>query len=151
MTITKFSRRFLLKAGLAFGACIFMGINFSTRAVAGIMQLKSYMQDRIDGVYKADRTFAARSPLDNGQVRTLYENYLGEPGGHVSHKYLHMHFYDRSKALRKLCAEGKTANAGAVAFDGDTYPYEWFPEAERRHGIIPRNQRKAKISESAGK
>ena len=34
-------------------------------------------------------------------IKTLYEEYLGEPGSHLAHKILHTSYVDRSKNVIK--------------------------------------------------
>ncbi len=119
------TRRFFLKGGLIVGGAALMGIRFTGAAIAKVKALKEYMQDRIDSVYKADATFKPRASQDNIQVQALYKNYLGEPGGNVSHQYLHMHFTDRSHHLKALQASGKySPNPRMEEFQGNSYPYE---------------------------
>lgn len=121
-----FTRRSLLKAGMALSLAALLGIRLSSKAAAAITELKSYMQKRLDGVYNADKAFAVRASQDNAQVRTLYREYLGAPGSHKSHELLHMRFTDRSAGLKRLRAEGKLKNAGAADFQETGYPYEWI-------------------------
>jgi ferredoxin hydrogenase small subunit len=122
MTVT---RRSMLKAGILLGVAALFGIRLTSKAAAAITELKSFMQKRLDEVYRADRAFTARASQDNAQVQALYGNYLHELGSHKSHALLHMHFTDRSAGIKKLQAEGKTANRGADEFRDPTYPYEW--------------------------
>jgi ferredoxin hydrogenase small subunit len=126
MNATNFTRRSLLKAGMALGAAALLGIRLSSKAAAAITELRFFMQKRLDGVYGADNTFAIRASQDNAQVQALYATYLREPGSHKSHELLHMRFTDRSAGLKRLSAEGKLNNTGADAFQEATYPYEWL-------------------------
>ena len=118
------TRRFILKSGLALGGAALMGLNLTSAAIAKAKEIKEYMQDRIDSVYKADKAFPVRASQDNKQVQALYKNFLGEPGGTVSHQYLHMHFTDRSKNIKKLRDAGNYPNPRAAEYEGSTYPYE---------------------------
>jgi len=118
------TRRFFLKGGLALGGAALLGINLSSKAIAAGKELKEWMMDRINSVYKADAAFKVRGSQDNTQVQALYKNFLGEPGGDISHKYLHMHFVDRSKNIQKLRDAGHFPNPRAADFEGNTYPYE---------------------------
>lgn len=118
------TRRFVLKSGLALGGAALTGLNLTSAAIAKAKELKEYMQDRIDSVYKADKAFPVRASQDNKQVQMLYKDFLGEPGGTVSHQYLHMHFTDRSKNIKKLRDAGQYPNPRAAEYEGNTYPYE---------------------------
>ena len=118
------TRRFILKGGLALGGAALLGINVTSKAIAAGKDLKEWMLDRINSVSKADAAFPVRASQDNKQVQALYKNYLGQPGGELSHKYLHMHFVDRSKNIQKLRDAGKYPNPRAAEFEGNTYPYE---------------------------
>ena len=118
------TRRFILKGGLILGGAALLGLNATSKAVAAAKTLKEWMLDRINSVYKADAAFPIRASQDNKQVQALYKNYLGEPGGKLSHKYLHMHFVDRSKGIKKLHEAGKYPNPRAAEFAGNSYPYE---------------------------
>ena len=118
------TRRFILKGGLALGGAALLGINVTSKAIAAGKGLKEWMMDRINSVYKADAAFPVRASQDNKQVQALYKNYLGEPGGKISHTYLHMHPVDRSQNIKKLRDAGNYPNKRAAEFEGNTYPYE---------------------------
>ena len=126
MSAAVFSRRVLLKAGLVIGVVVLGGIRFGSEAHARVRKLvKSYMRDRLNAVYYTDATMPVRASQDNEQVQTVYRDFLGEPGGELAHKYLHMHFSDRSKAMNALKEEGKLANPGGERFKEASYPFEW--------------------------
>jgi ferredoxin hydrogenase small subunit len=118
------TRRFILRGGIALGGAVLLGIHGASKAVAAGRELKEWMADRIGSVYKADAAFPVRASQDNRQVQALYRNFLGKPGGEISHRYLHMHFVDRSKNIKKLRDAGDYPNPRAAEFEGDTYPYE---------------------------
>ena len=118
------TRRFFLKGGLALGGAALLGINVTSKAIAAGKDLKEWMMDRINSVYKADSGFKVRASQDNEQVQALYKNFLGDPGGKLSHQYLHMHFTDRSKNIKKLRDAGNYPNPRAAEFEGNSYPYE---------------------------
>jgi ferredoxin hydrogenase small subunit len=117
-------RRFILKGGLLLGGAVLAGLNLASGAVAACKELHEWMAERIGEVYKSDKSFPVRASQDNRQVRRLYKNFLGSPGGAISHRYLHMHFTDRSKNLEKLRDAGHYPNPRSAEFEGDTYPYE---------------------------
>ena len=124
MNVINLTRRTVLKAGMAFGGAALFGINFTQKAIAAGNLIKQAMLDRINSVYAADKAFPIRCSQDNTQVQALYKNFLGEPGGSVSHQFLHMHFTDRSHYIQKLRDEKKLENPGAAEFEGENYPYE---------------------------
>ena len=125
MKLLTMTRRSLLKMCICAGTMALVGINTTANAAERIKRLNSYMMDRITGVYNADKKFAIRASQDNPQVQELYRNYLHEPGGHISHEYLHMHFADKSAPVIALQKANKLDNPGAREFEGPTYPYEW--------------------------
>ncbi len=51
---------------------------------------------RIEGIYKADRALPLRKSHENPAVKKLYEEFLTEPLGEISHKLLHTSYRDRS-------------------------------------------------------
>ena len=124
MSIMNFTRRGFLKAACVASGGALIGLRLTGKAMAAARQLKDYMMDRIDGVYGADAKFKIRASQDNGQVKTLYKDYLHEPLGHKSHDLLHTKWFDKSAGIKKLTAEGKYPNPRAKEFDKPTYPYE---------------------------
>ena len=52
---------------------------------------------RIDAIYKEDAACAIRKSHVNPEVKTLYEEFLHEPLGHVSHELLHTHYHAKNK------------------------------------------------------
>ena len=56
---------------------------------------------RAEALYEADRNKAIRKSHENPMIKTLYEEYLGEPGSHLAHKILHTSYVDRSKNVIK--------------------------------------------------
>lgn len=49
----------------------------------------NYKQLRAKALYDEDEAMPIRKSHENKQLQELYENYLKEPGGHISHKLLH--------------------------------------------------------------
>lgn len=119
------TRRLLLKGGLALGGMALIGIKATTAMAAAYKDMKDWMHDRINSVYRADWTSPKRASQDNQQVQLLYKNFLGKPGSELSHKYLHMHFTDRSANIKKLAAEGNFPNPRMSEYVGTAYPYEY--------------------------
>ena len=50
---------------------------------------------RADALYELDKSLPLRKSHKNPEVIKLYEEFLKEPNSHVSHKYLHTHYYKR--------------------------------------------------------
>ncbi|MBN2281935.1 MAG: iron hydrogenase small subunit [Candidatus Marinimicrobia bacterium] len=50
---------------------------------------------RLKALYDLDRDAELRTSHDNKHIQKLYEEYLGEPNGHRSHKLLHTHYVKR--------------------------------------------------------
>ncbi len=50
---------------------------------------------RIKGIYGIDRNKVLRKSHENPAVKSLYEDFLGEPNGHKSHELLHTHYQAR--------------------------------------------------------
>ncbi|WP_010251944.1 NADH-dependent [FeFe] hydrogenase, group A6 [Acetivibrio cellulolyticus] len=51
--------------------------------------------ERAKAIYEEDRELPIRKSHENPKVKALYEEYLGEPGGHKSHELLHTHYAKR--------------------------------------------------------
>jgi NADP-reducing hydrogenase subunit HndD len=52
---------------------------------------------RLEAIYKEDEGKKLRKSHENADIKTLYEEFLGEPLGHASHEYLHTHYTKRDK------------------------------------------------------
>ena len=52
---------------------------------------------RAEALYAADRNNAVRKSHENEAVKTLYTEYLGEPGSHKAHEILHTSYVARKK------------------------------------------------------
>ena len=53
-------------------------------------------QDRIDSTYRLDASMKLRKSHENPEVIALYEDFLKEPLGKLSHHLLHTHYHDRN-------------------------------------------------------
>ncbi len=62
--------------------------------VASAIDLKA---ERAKALYAEDKASTYRKSHDNPYIKKLYEEYLGEPCGHKSHKLLHTHYQERPK------------------------------------------------------
>lgn len=51
--------------------------------------------ERARAIYEEDKDLPIRKSHENPKIKALYEEYLGEPGGHKSHKLLHTHYTKR--------------------------------------------------------
>jgi len=51
----------------------------------------------MSGLYSEDESKTLRKSHENPFVQELYEKYLGEPGGQISHELLHTHYVERGK------------------------------------------------------
>ena len=52
---------------------------------------------RLKAIYTEDESKTLRQSHHNPSIDALYKEYLGKPGGHLSHELLHTHYIDRSK------------------------------------------------------
>jgi len=52
---------------------------------------------RLKAIYSEDESKVLRQSHLNPSISAIYKEYLGKPGGHLSHKLLHTHYVDRSK------------------------------------------------------
>jgi len=51
---------------------------------------------RLNAIYAEDEGKALRQSHLNPSIAAIYKEYLGKPGGHLSHELLHTHYVDRS-------------------------------------------------------
>ena len=51
---------------------------------------------RLKAIYGEDENKALRQSHLNPSIDAIYKEYLGKPGGHLSHELLHTHYVDRS-------------------------------------------------------
>ncbi len=59
-------------------------------------------QKRAEGLYRVDKTLQLHKAQDNHMVAQVYEETLGDVGGHLAHELLHTHYQNR----RRLADEG---------------------------------------------
>ena len=52
---------------------------------------------RLRAIYTEDESKVLRQSHLNPSISKIYEDYLGKPGGHLSHELLHTKYFDRSK------------------------------------------------------
>ena len=53
--------------------------------------------ERAKALYTEDANSAIRKSHENPDIKKLYDEFLGEPGGHKAHELLHTHYTQRSK------------------------------------------------------
>jgi iron only hydrogenase large subunit-like protein len=51
--------------------------------------------NRANALYSEDERLTLRKSHHNPEVQRLYFDYLKEPNGHLSHKFLHTHYHKR--------------------------------------------------------
>lgn len=51
---------------------------------------------RLKAMYNEDESKKIRQSHLNPSINAIYKEYLGKPGGHLSHELLHTHYFDRS-------------------------------------------------------
>ncbi|MCL2074207.1 MAG: NADH-dependent [FeFe] hydrogenase, group A6 [Marinilabiliaceae bacterium] len=56
---------------------------------------------RLKAIYGEDEGKKLRQSHHNPSIAAIYKDYLGKPGGHLSHELLHTHYFDRSKENEK--------------------------------------------------
>lgn len=54
------------------------------------------IKKRAAGLYNIDSNKKLRKSHENPDIAALYKDFLGEPCGHMSHKLLHTHYFDKS-------------------------------------------------------
>lgn len=52
---------------------------------------------RTDATYREDEGMKYRKSHENPEIKAIYEEFLGEPNGHKSHKLLHTYYTERKK------------------------------------------------------
>jgi NADP-reducing hydrogenase subunit HndD len=55
------------------------------------------LKKRTAAIYAEDKGKKLRKSHENPYIKKLYEEFLGEPGGHKAHELLHTHYFDKSK------------------------------------------------------
>ena len=67
---------------------------------APLVKDPAQVAERMKKMYQSDANNKVRRSHENTQVQKLYEEYLHEPCGHVSHHLLHTHYVDRSGEVK---------------------------------------------------
>lgn len=53
--------------------------------------------ERAKGIYEEDKALPIRKSHKNPYIKKIYDEFLGEPNGHVAHELLHTHYVKRNK------------------------------------------------------
>jgi NADH-quinone oxidoreductase subunit G/NADP-reducing hydrogenase subunit HndD len=53
--------------------------------------------ERARGIYEEDKDLPLRKSHKNPYIKKIYDEFLGEPNGHVAHELLHTHYVKRNK------------------------------------------------------
>jgi NADP-reducing hydrogenase subunit HndD len=64
---------------------------------ASVRNVIDIRAERAKGLYADDLNLPKRKSQDNEDCKTLYAEYLGEPGGEKAHHILHTHYTKREK------------------------------------------------------
>ena len=67
---------------------------------APLVRDPAQVAERMKKMYQSDADNKVRRSHENVQVQKLYEEFLHEPCGHVSHHLLHTHYVDRSGEVK---------------------------------------------------
>ena len=57
------------------------------------------LKRRAEALYAEDAAKPLRKSHENPDIQALYEEFLGEPGGPLSHELLHTRYYDRKPVV----------------------------------------------------
>jgi len=66
---------------------------------------EGFREKRMRALYGEDERKTLRKSHENPDLQKLYADWLGEPGGHLSHKYLHTSYTPRG-LYNELCGSG---------------------------------------------
>ena len=58
---------------------------------------KAIIKKRTEAVYSIDENLPIRKSHQNPEIIKVYEDFLGEPGGHKAHELLHTHYRQRNR------------------------------------------------------
>jgi NADH-quinone oxidoreductase subunit G/NADP-reducing hydrogenase subunit HndD len=64
---------------------------------AQIKENINIQEERAKAIYDEDKNIPIRKSHKNPYITKIYEEFLGEPGGHLSHKFLHTEYERRNK------------------------------------------------------
>jgi iron-only hydrogenase group A len=69
---------------------------------------KDTKRKRMDGIYQEDKSLPLRKSHENPSVQALYQKFLGQPLGHLSHELLHTPYLKRG--TRRFAADAVAAS-----------------------------------------
>jgi iron only hydrogenase large subunit-like protein len=69
---------------------------------------KDTKRKRMDGIYQEDKSLPLRKSHENPSVQALYQKFLGQPLGHLSHELLHTPYPKRG--TRRFAADAVAAS-----------------------------------------
>jgi len=58
---------------------------------------KNIIQKRTAAIYDIDKNLSYRKSQDNPEIKQIYQDFLGKPGGHKAHELLHTYYIKRNK------------------------------------------------------
>lgn len=64
---------------------------------AKVKEVVDVRVERAKGIYDEDKALPIRKSHKNPYIKKVYDEFLGEPNGHLSHELLHTHYKKRSK------------------------------------------------------
>ena len=67
---------------------------------APLLKNPAKVAERMNKMYESDAKNPVRRSHENKEVEMLYQDFLKEPCGHVSHHLLHTHYVDRSGEVK---------------------------------------------------
>lgn len=88
------SRRKFMACSAAFVAVLAIPVGWFSAKIA---KRNDYIKARSAGLYKDDVMAKIRVSHQNPAVSQYYQEFGGEPLGHLSHELLHTHYIDRTK------------------------------------------------------
>ena len=124
MSILSQTRRGFLKGALILSGGLMLGIRWTGRAYARVMEIKDTMASRIKSVYVEDTRFPKQASQDNVQVQKLYKDLYKKPLSELAEEHLHTEWFDRSQSIKELREKGVFPNPRFARFSKLPYPYE---------------------------
>lgn len=64
---------------------------------AKIQETINVREKRAKAMYTIDEKSTIRKSHENPVLKKIYKEFLGEPGGHLSHELLHTHYTEKNK------------------------------------------------------
>ncbi|MBQ9536916.1 MAG: iron hydrogenase small subunit [Desulfovibrionaceae bacterium] len=124
MGILASTRRGFLKGACILSGGLLLGIRFTGKAYAAVMEIKDTMKKRIASVYAADDRFPMKASQDNQQVIKMYKELYKKPLSESAHHNLHTEWFNRSASIDALRKNGNYPNPRFKEFQNNPYPYD---------------------------